>query len=535
MRAVRLWLLPLGIAFGLLAEWSTDGTTWAALTVADFVTGCVLVVCGTVAWERRAESRVGGLMVLAGFTWFLGTLWSSALYLHRGPLVHLLLSYPTGRVRSRIAQAVIAVAYVDGAVRPLAANARITLVLSGLVAVTGSWLFLERSGPARRASAAALAVTLAFSGVLAVGAVARLTDWLTKDTALWAYDIVVAVGVVVLAVDLLRARWTEAVVTRLVVDLGAPEEAGTLRTQLARALGDPSLVLGYRLAESGGFVDDSGRPVEIRSPGPGRTVTPITDEGEEIAVLVHDDALLADPRLVESVAAAARLVVANARLQAEDRARARELEESRRRIVEAGDAQARRLEAELRLGAERRLDSVAVLLSEARSNATSDSDEAIAGVEHELNESRRELREFAQGVHPAALTEGGLMRGLEVLAERSPFPVELRGRVESLQPAVEAALFFVCSEALANVAKHARAANATIEVGEHRDLVRVSVADNGIGGADLAAGTGLRGLSDRIEALGGRLAVESPPGSGTCVVAELPVSLSPRNAPTVAR
>jgi signal transduction histidine kinase len=324
------------------------------------------------------------------------------------------------------------------------------------------------------------------------------------------------------------------VVTRLVVDLGSLDEAGTLQGRLAAALGDPSLVVGYRLPEADELVDETGRRVEIRAPRFGRAVTPIADDGKEIAVLMHDDAVVADPKLVQSVAAAARLAVANARLQAEARSQAHELEASRRRIVEAGDAQGRRLEAELRLGPERRLDNAAALIAEARREATQQDGDAMTTVETELREARRALREFAHGVHPAALTEGGLIRGLEILAERSPFPVELRGRVEALQPAVEAAFFFVCSEALANTAKHARAAKATIDVGEHRGVVRVSVADNGIGGADLAGGTGLRGLSDRIEALGGRLVIESSRGAGTRVVAELPASLSARSAPMVA-
>src|SRR5262249_28074750 len=164
---------------------------------------------------------------------------------------------------------------------------------------------------------------------------------------------------VVLLVDLLRGRWSDAVVTGLIVDLGATADAGTLRAKLARALGDPSLVVGYRLPETGAFVDDAGRPVELPEPGSGRTATAIAERVEQVAVLVHDEALLADRNLVESVAAAARIAVANARLQADSRARAAELEASRRRIVEAADAQRRRLERELREGPERRLERVA--------------------------------------------------------------------------------------------------------------------------------------------------------------------------------
>ena len=520
MRALRLALLPIGISFGVAAEWAAYEGGSLGLTVADFVVGCVLVGCGVVAWERRSESRVGALMSLAGFTWFLGTAFGPALYLHRGPLVHLHLSYPSGRLPTRLSLAVVAAAYVDAAVAPLARNDALTLLLSGAVALTAIHVFLRTSGTARKAGRPALEAALAFAGVLAFGAVGRAAGW-NPDLVLWTYDIVIASLAIVLFADLMRRRWTEAVVTGLVVDLGAPQEASTIRGKLARALGDPSLVVGYRLPETGTLVDDVGASIELPAPGSGRAVTPIEDRGEQIAVLIHDEGLLAERRLVDSVAAAARIAVANARLQAEAQARADELEASRRRIVEAGDAERRRLEQELRLGAERRLGNVAALLEEVPTDAGPDAD-AIQSLGAELGEARRELREFAQGVHPAALTDGGVMPALALLAERSPVPVEVRGDVDRLSELVEAALYFVCSEALANVAKHAAATRASIELKEERDRIVVSIEDDGVGGAAPGQGSGLRGLADRVEALGGRLRVDSPPESGTSIVAELP-------------
>jgi signal transduction histidine kinase len=523
-RPLRLALLPLGFGFGVVAE-SSGGGGWSADTIADLAVGSVLLVCGAIAWDRRADSRVGALMSLAGFTWFLGSLFHSALYLHRGPLVHLQLSYPTGRLRSRFVQAVVLAAYVDAAVEPLAANNVVTLGLSGLIAFTALHLYYGASGPARRAGGPALAATLAFAAVLALGAIERLADLQARGIVIWTYDIVVATVAIVLLVDLLRGRSAEAAVTRLVVNLGAEGEVGTLRDKLAEALGDPTLVVGYRLPETGSFVDDAGRSVDVGSPLPGRTVTAIDDRGERVAVLVHDETLLGDPKLVESVAAAAKLAVSNARLQAEARARAAELEGSRRRIVEAGDTQGRRLEAELRLGAERRLDTVAALLADARGRAPTGSEE-IAVLERALTETRRELREFAHGVHPAALTDGGLMPALALLAERSPVPVEVRGRIGRLPAPIEAALFFVCSEALANTAKHASASMGTIDVSARNGRVVLAVSDDGRGGADAGRGSGLRGLADRVEALGGSFEVESSIGMGTRVIAAAPLEVS---------
>jgi signal transduction histidine kinase len=518
-RPLRLALLPLGIVFGLIAESEAAGGSWPRLTAADFVVGCVLIASGVIAWDRRPESRAGALLALAGFTWFLGTLWDRALYLHRGPLVHVVLSYPAGRLRTRFALVVVIAAYVDGAIRPLAANAWVTVALGGLVTVAAVGLFLGTSGPARRAAARSLGAALAFAAILSLSAFQQLAAWNGRDPVLWAYDVVVAAIAIVLAVDLLRGRWREAVVTSLVVDLGAQTQVGTLRAKLAGALGDPTLVVGYRLPETGSFVDDAGRAVEVRSPGPSRTVTAIDDHGERIAVLIHDDAVLADPELVKSIAAAARLAVGNARLQAEAQARAADLEASRRRIVEAAATQRQRLEAQLRLGAERRLDSVAALLAEARKGAAVG--DRITALEDALDETRRELREFAQGVHPAVLSEAGLFPALEQLADRLPLAVDVRGGAGRLPAPVEAALYFVCSEALANAAKHADASHVTIDVREERGQVVVTVADNGDGGAEVSRGTGLRGLADRVEALGGSFQVESSVGAGTRVVAAI--------------
>jgi signal transduction histidine kinase len=525
MRTLRLTVLLVGIAFGVAAEWVSYEENDPALAAADFAVGSVLLMCGVAAWDRRPESRVGALMSLAGLTWFLGTAFEPALYLHRGPLAHLFLSYPNGRLSTPLSRVVVAAVYVDAAIAPLASNDVLTLVLSAAMALAAIQVVLRTSGPARKATTSALGATVAFASVLAVGVVGRAEGW-SNDALLWTYDLVIASLAIVLFVDLMRRRWTEAVVTGLVVDLGAAQESATLRARLARALGDPSLVVGYRVPATGDFVDEAGRPVRLPSSGSGREVTSIEEGGQQIAVLVHDEALLADRQLLESVAAAARVAVANAALQAEARMRADELEQSRRRIVESGDAQRRRLEHELRLGPERRLDKVGTLLGRARTKPEADG--AIELLEDELDEARRELRMFAQGIHPAALSEGGLMPALTLLADHSSIPVEVRGTIERVPESVEAALFFVCAEALTNVAKHARASHASIELREEGGCARATIEDDGVGGASAGRGSGLRGLADRVEALGGQLRVESRRYGGTRVVAEIPVGASER-------
>jgi signal transduction histidine kinase len=236
-----------------------------------------------------------------------------------------------------------------------------------------------------------------------------------------------------------------------------------------------------------------------------------------VAAIVHDPAALGDELLARSVAAAVRLAVTNVRLQADVEARVLEVAASRRRLVEASDFERRRLSEQLRAGAESRLAAVAAELER-----LARAEPALDGLAAELEAARDDLAHFAQGVHPRALTERGLPAALRVLAAQAALPVELEVPAIRMPAAQEAAFYFVCSEALANVAKYADATNAWIAVGADGGRVRVLVTDDGRGGADPTAGSGLRGLADRVEALGGRLFVESEPGRGTTVAAVLP-------------
>ena len=324
MHWFRLALFPAALAVAVAVEWSSYEAGEIELVVVDGIVGVVLVVCGALAWDLRPESRSGPLMVLAGFTWFAGTVVPAALFWHRGPLVHLVLSYPTGRLRRRLAAAVVAIAYVDAVVEPWAQNDVVTVWLAGLLVLAAVDVFVRTSGPARRAGVPALAASLAYAGVLAAASLRRLAGWETNETALLVYGAVVASVVVALFVDLLFGRWTKATVADLVVGLGRGG-TGSLRDQLAWSLGDPSLVVGYWIAEQARYVDDRGRPVVLPPVGSGRVVTEIDEGGDRIAVLVHDMVAIDDPQLVGGVAAAARLAVANARLQAEVRGRVDEL------------------------------------------------------------------------------------------------------------------------------------------------------------------------------------------------------------------
>jgi signal transduction histidine kinase len=204
----------------------------------------------------------------------------------------------------------------------------------------------------------------------------------------------------------------------------------------------------------------------------------------------------------------------------------RKLAASRVRIVEAADTERRRLERNLHDGAQQRLVSLAVQLRLVKSNLRRDPQaaEALLGEAYgELGQAIDELRELARGIHPAVLTERGLAAALELLAGRAPVPVELTCVPDAALPgSIEAAIYYLVAEAITNVAKYARAGRAEVAVERRNGLATVVVSDDGVGGAELGRGSGLVGLTDRVEALGGRLHVDSPPGHGTRLTAEIP-------------
>ena len=511
------------VALGVAAELATYDSGELATAIADLVTGWVLIGCGLVAWERRASSRVGALLVLAGGAWFLGSFLEAALYLHRAPLVHALLGYPSGRLARRSTVGVVAIAYVCSAIEPLGHSAIVTLALCVLVAGEAAHLYFAELGPRRRARAVSTAGALAFACALAFGAVQRLAGWEADSVALWIYEVVVAGIALALTADLVRAPWSQGSVTGLVVDLGRLWEPAGLRDRLARALGDSSLALGFSVDSGRGYVDDAGRPFKVPEPDSARTVTHVESDGEPVAVLVHDTAVLDDPVLVENVAAAVRIAVANARLQASVRARVAELEASRRRIVEAEDAERRRLERELRDRTAGHLEAVEAHV-EALGPQLADENarELAAEVRAQLRAAEAELGELARGIHPHELTSGGLAAALPALARNAPVPVDITVAEPRLPAATEAAAYFVCAEALTNAAKYAEAHHVLIDVAVDDRRLVVTVQDDGVGGADAGLGSGLLGLADRVTALGGTLEISSPPGAGTTIRAELP-------------
>jgi signal transduction histidine kinase len=400
-----------------------------------------------------------------------------------------------------------------------------TMVLGVLVIGAGVRAAFVSTGPVRRARAAALPPA-AGVGLLLVGDSAALLAGIASEVVL-AVDEVALVAVAVWVVTVLMlGRWERAAVTDLVVEL-AEAPSGTLRDALARALGDSSLQIGYWVAERGAYVDAAGQLVPVPSEGSGRAVTMVDLGGGPVAVLVHDPAVVQDPGLVESTTLAVRLAASHERLRAEVRTQVGEVRASRRRLIRAGDQERIRLERRLREGPELSLAEVTTTLARARDQAVrADAADVLGGIERarqRLLGAQEDLRGHARGLYPRALVECGLAEAIAELAAVSPVPVTVTAIPGVLLSDAAAAAYFVCSEALANVAKHSGASRCSVTAGTSDGLLRVEIADDGAGGADEAKGTGLRGLADRVEALGGIFGVSSPPGKGTVLAAEIPL------------
>ncbi len=521
------------------------------------------VFCGLLAWWHRPASRFGPLMIAAGFVNFVSTLsWTSsdvtftvgqALDLLPPVLfLHVFLAYPSGRLSGRIERGLVAAAYATAiglelvrmlfgdfgphnlfnvAPHPGVAEAalRVQFVLISALCLSGVGVLAAcrwRVGqPLRRSRAllvdafAAGLVMIAFlfiSSALGGPAVAQIR---------WATLVTLGVAPVALLIGLLMSRLARSSVGDLLVELNAEPAPAGLRDALARALRDPSLTLAYWLPQFRSWADLDGRPMEVPSENSGRATTLIDRDGEHVAALVHDPALRDEPELLDAVGAAAAIALENGRLHAELRARLEELKGSRARIVEAGQNERRRLERNLHDGAQQRLIALSLELSmlEERLDGDPEARARLDQARREVATSLDELRDVARGIHPAVVSGHGLAVALEQLAARAPVPVRLNVELaDRLPERLEVAAFYLVSESLANVGKHANATSATVEVARMNGQVVVEVVDDGIGGADTELGSGLRGLADRVEALEGRLRIWSPKGGGTRLRAEIP-------------
>jgi signal transduction histidine kinase len=387
------------------------------------------------------------------------------------------------------------------------------------------------SGPARRS------YTPVFVAGALIGTVTLIGEMLVNSGTLSTTEFQLVVTIQILSfalfpaailVGVLRDRMARGAVADIVVELGDTPAPERMREALAGALGDPTLEVVYWSPAYGVYTDTNGVPLDPASDAGDRAVTLLERDGQPLAAILHDPALTGDPGLVAAVAAAVRLAVDNERLTAEVQAQLAAVQASRARIVEASDAERRRVERDLHDGAQQRLVALSLALRRAQSQLPEDAapelSETLAAASDQLKTALAELRDLARGIHPAILTEAGLGPALRALARESTVPVELHVDLPSEPEApVAAAAYFVAAEALTNVAKYAEATRIELTAAATDGTLRVEVADDGRGGADPGAGSGLRGLDDRVAALGGRLDVSSPRGGGTRIVALLPL------------
>jgi len=389
-------------------------------------------------------------------------------------------------------------------------------------------LVSRRRGGSHRARRRSALLVDSFGLALVMLAVLYLSgafQWPEFETTRRITLVTLGIAPLVFLMALLDARLARSSLGNLLVELGAEPAPGDLRDALARALHDPSLTLAYWLPDFEAWVDADGTQVTLPTNGSNRATTPVQRNGDRVAVLVHDAVLDDEPELLHAVSAAAEIGLENARLHAELRARLDDLRGSRGRVIAAGQNERQRLERNLHDGAQQRLIALALHLRRLgrRFEHDAEAKDQLDVAQREIALSLAELRDVSRGLHPAVVTAHGLPVALESLAALGPVPTRLTVTLDRrLAEGLEVAAYYVVGESLANIGKHAHATSATVAVGcRNGDLV-VEVVDDGVGGADTERGSGLRGLADRTEALGGRLRVWTPAGGGTRVRAEIP-------------
>ncbi len=329
-------------------------------------------------------------------------------------------------------------------------------------------------------------------------------------------------------IGLLRTGLDMSSIGDLVVRLSSGLTPDQLQPALARALQDPSLRVLYWLPTLGWFADLDGKRVELPSPDSERAVSVLGDTSAPVAALVYDSSLVHEGQLLDTAAAAVNMALENARLQVQLRAQLEEVRQSRVRLVEAADSERQRVERDLHDGAQQQLVTLLLSMQTAKTEALKQGDRRVAELINAnisaLREALDELRELARGIHPAILSQAGLMPAIHSLAERSPIPVDVKGELGDtrLTPPVEAALYFVVAEAITNAVKHSKGKRMCVQVGRNAGLATIEISDDGVGGADVSRGSGLVGLTDRVAAVGGRLVVSSDAGKGTTINAEVP-------------
>lgn len=540
---------------------SLDVPEWLWVQLA---TGWVFLLAGIAATRRRPDNAIGKYMILFGLIW-IGRLtltappvqWhtigeSVALY---GILFVILLSFPTGRLQ-RWERGVAALwigfitavtllnlvfndfyAGVDDSVccpkhllllrHDPALVRRIVTVgfVVGVIAVVGlSWVLIRRwnrATPVGRqgTTLATLAFPLMMLLVLIPVASQAWSLWFISSRVVMFIEngaLMILPGVIL--ASLVQTRLSQARVGDMMRALDSSAAPGDVEGHLRAALDDSRARLLFRTDLSDHYVGIDGRSVD----GPALENLEVTSLDDRVYI-AHDPEVNHD--LVASAGAAASLAIENARLQAELRAQLLEVQESRRRLVKATDEARRRVERDLHDGAQQRLVTLSARLRQALEKSSGDdpaADELLSAAAREADVAIGELRDLARGVHPAILTQAGVGPAVAGLIDRAPIPVDHVIDPDRYPPEVETTAYFVISEALTNSFKHSSADHIKVVMQCVDQSLTVEVTDDGVGGAD-PAGSGLRGLTDRVQALGGHVEIGSGPTGGVRIEAVIPL------------
>jgi signal transduction histidine kinase len=527
-----------------------------------FLVGWIVVpyvLSGILAWWRRPVSRLGPLMVATGFAmaatalqWFEApVLFSVGHLLDMLPaamFLHIFLAFPTGRLTRKPEQALVVAGYAGAvglqvvkiALGSDPANVfafvklsdaaslveGVQLCLLAALMLAGVVLLYARSRATSRRRPASLLVD-AFGLALVMLAmlyVAALGTWPAFETIRLITFAALGLAPIAFLYALLDARLARGEVAELLVTLRASPTAD-LQAPLARALRDPSLRLAYWLPQFNSWTDQDGAEVHPPIADDRRAVRTIYRENEPMAALLFDRSLEEERELLRAVEAATGIALENGRLRAELRARLQDLHGSRIRVLEASRQERQRLERDLHDGAQQRLVALSLELGLLVESSTADADvkERLTRVKDEVSGSLEELRDVARGIYPAVLSGHGLAVALESLTARAAVPVELTIDFDArLPPAVEVAAYYVICEALTNIDKHAHATSAMVRISRTGTTLVLDIVDDGVGGAQTDKGSGLRGLADRVDALGGVMWTSTPVSGGTCLHAEIP-------------
>jgi signal transduction histidine kinase len=536
----------------------------------------MFVVAGLLAWERRPEVPYGALLVLSGALWFVGS------YAPAGLMPYSWLGFAFERYYD-IVLAAIALTF-PGIAMSTGARFAFWALITGFVLRSASRLFVGcdcvenpialihdsslfedlQVGPSILIAIGALVIALlvlrrlrdsasaarqvlwpvAVGGIVAslvaawdaidlvlfvetgAGLIRLRAPW--DEVASWTIIAAVALVPIGYLVGVLRLRRRRGPLASLAVQLDRHPGPDDLQAALRFALGDRTAELLVKDDDRSVWINATGAEVDVPDEGGQQMLTLLERAGDAFAAILHDRALQEDPTMLAATAALLRMALENQRLAAEVKAQLVQVRASRARLVAAAEGERRRIERDLHDGAQQRLIAVALALQEARTQAAASAPDAslvrrLDETADELMAAVEELRELARGIHPAVLSDEGLVVALKGLARRASLPVDVNVEIGERLPAeVETAAYYVVAEALTNVTRHARAGRASVEVWRHNGLLEVVVRDNGVGGADAGRGSGLRGLSDRLEAISGSLVVASPPLGGTEVKAVIP-------------